>query len=760
MPNGNGHKIYRFDGFSLDAEKLMLYRDEREIALPPKVVKTLAILVENKGEILSKDELIEAVWSDSVVEESNLSQYLYLLRKTLGNTPDGQPYIETLRRRGYRFTGDAHLIKAAPERPVNSRSAAAIDIGVERSGNVLRVVEWPSNETVPVIPEVPAMAATVDTAAAGNGFSSSTYFLAAAIGTVSVGLLIFTIWWFRAEDRSHFLVGNGDLNFTRLTSENYVHDATVSRDGNYFAYSERAEGTSRIWIQQTGQAGRVEIVPAGKWTHCCKTFSPDGKFLYFTMWKDTQKPDLYRVPTLGGNPEKVLGHVSSAVSFSPDGSELTFLRREDTPSSNSFVIAPSNGRGAERRVFDASGGLNIYSPPAWSPDRKRMVFAATAIDDSPPLMIRLYTLDLETGITSAVSDEVWGNAYRIEWLRDGTAFAMVGTRQGETLSSRRDQVYLISYPDGRSRRLTTDGSRHEPESLGMTDSGSIVAVSFNRASQIWSVDAGGDSRTATQLTTGVGEGRGGIVTLPDGRIGYSVLGEEGVSLWMIAADGSDKKRLLPETNMEMISATPDGRYIIFRDRIGDYDQLYRVPTEGGGPMPLTFDQTDTTIKGHLSISPDGLWVAYDSTTMQNGTYSVSIKKVPIGGGEPVTLVDKDCRGPEYSPDGRYIACSSVGNRFAVRSASDGALVSTFDVVSYSYFEPKWAPDSQSLVYIVHQNNVCNLWKQPINGGKAEPLTDFTSGQCHNFAYSRDGSRIYLARGYEARDAILISFNKK
>ncbi len=109
------HSIYVFDRFRLDRDRLMLYRDETEISLPPKVIKTLAILIENRGTIISKDELIEMVWPDSIVEESNLSQYLYLLRKTLGNQGDGRPYIETLRRRGYRFNGEVIELDAEHE---------------------------------------------------------------------------------------------------------------------------------------------------------------------------------------------------------------------------------------------------------------------------------------------------------------------------------------------------------------------------------------------------------------------------------------------------------------------------------------------------------------------------------------------------------------------------------------------------------------------------------------------------------------------
>ena len=88
MADKSRNGVLAFDQFRIDVEKLMLYRDDAEVLIPAKVAKTLAVLVESAGTILSKDELIERVWDDSIVEESNLTQYLYLLRKTLGTMPD------------------------------------------------------------------------------------------------------------------------------------------------------------------------------------------------------------------------------------------------------------------------------------------------------------------------------------------------------------------------------------------------------------------------------------------------------------------------------------------------------------------------------------------------------------------------------------------------------------------------------------------------------------------------------------------------
>ena len=105
VAKSNSDVFYEFEDFRLDAARLMLYRGEEPVALKPKVVETLVALLEHRGEVISKEELMTRLWADTFVEESNLTQNIYLLRKTLGNGADGKPLIETFRRRGYRFTG-------------------------------------------------------------------------------------------------------------------------------------------------------------------------------------------------------------------------------------------------------------------------------------------------------------------------------------------------------------------------------------------------------------------------------------------------------------------------------------------------------------------------------------------------------------------------------------------------------------------------------------------------------------------------------
>lgn len=109
MQTASIHDCFEFEDFRLDPRHMLLFRGHEQIDLAPKVIETLVALVQNNGIILNKDELMQLVWPETIVDESNIFQNLYLLRKTLGNKTDGTPFIETLRRRGYRFSADVGI---------------------------------------------------------------------------------------------------------------------------------------------------------------------------------------------------------------------------------------------------------------------------------------------------------------------------------------------------------------------------------------------------------------------------------------------------------------------------------------------------------------------------------------------------------------------------------------------------------------------------------------------------------------------------
>ena len=114
-------QIYEFGPFRLNAAERLLLRASDTVPLMPKSFDLLLALVERHGRLIEKDELLKLVWPDTFVEEANLATNISLLRKALGEGENGQRYIETVPKRGYRFVVDVTEVKdtepAVPEPP-------------------------------------------------------------------------------------------------------------------------------------------------------------------------------------------------------------------------------------------------------------------------------------------------------------------------------------------------------------------------------------------------------------------------------------------------------------------------------------------------------------------------------------------------------------------------------------------------------------------------------------------------------------------
>ncbi|MFN0277175.1 MAG: winged helix-turn-helix domain-containing protein [Pyrinomonadaceae bacterium] len=754
MGNGSKHSIYGFDRFRLDVDKLMLYDGEGAVQLPPKCVNTLAVLVENAGELISKDELIDAVWQDSIVEESNLSQYLYLLRKTLGSRSDGQPYIETLRRRGYRFNGEPTLILPQPKsQPTVARIEPARNANFKTvpRGNVVALTEWKETEqSKQDTPAKIALAPAVQRPTINKRFVT----LAALLCVLIISGAGYFIY-----NRSSAAPAQEPPQITNLRLTNGIEprSATISPDGRYFVYSEQSGAVYKLWLQQTGYSSRVEIIPASEKSLGCTTFSPDGQFVYFLA---TDLSDgnifLYRVPTLGGPAAKILSDAGSCVSFSPDGREMVYSRFDKPKNEMQYVIAASDGLGAER-IIHSSSGTYSGSAPAWSPDGKNITFATLKSRENDVLIYMLTELNIADGSLKHISDETWGNCYRMMWNTDGQGFYFIGTKSGETMTPGRDQLYYVSYPEGRSRRITTDtASRQQYDSLGVTNDGSVFTVPFNRASQIWAMDANGDSRSAVQITSGINDGRAGIAPLADGRVAYITRSSDNLNIWVMNQDGSDQKPLLVEPPIvEELRSSRGSAYLVFSSpNKGSQGHLFRVNLDGTDAAQLTFGDDGHEVDS--SISNDGNWVAYGRTGIHGTQVSVGLWKIPITGGEPIPL-NRRCEMPHFSPDDKLLSCVEGQKIIHILSAEDGKLVRSLPVppLAAPSFGARWTPDGKSVAYIVTEKGVSNIWTHPIDGGKPKRLTDFTIASIYNFAYSLDGSRLFLARGQQIRDAVLI-----
>lgn len=149
---------YEFGPYRLEVSTRRLVRGDELIPLAPKAFDILGALIERRDRVVDKAELMKLVWPDSFVEEANLSQTIFVLRKTLGEDSDGNQYIETVPRRGYRFAGDVRAVAAAKESfvlpasasPARRTSTAWWAIAVAAAVLVVVAWRWSATSDTPI----------------------------------------------------------------------------------------------------------------------------------------------------------------------------------------------------------------------------------------------------------------------------------------------------------------------------------------------------------------------------------------------------------------------------------------------------------------------------------------------------------------------------------------------------------------------------------------------------------------------------------
>jgi Tol biopolymer transport system component len=222
------------------------------------------------------------------------------------------------------------------------------------------------------------------------------------------------------------------------------------------------------------------------------------------------------------------------------------------------------------------------------------------------------------------------------------------------------------------------------------------------------------------------------------------------------ADGNHSRQLTTGADLQFFSSPascPDGT-IVFASGVYGAANIWRTDPDGAKQRQLTREGTN----GAPSCSPDGKWVVFNAS--RGGNYT--LWKVPLQGGAPQQLTNYASSFPSISPDGKWIGFDDYAqpqaNKIGVIPFAGGNPVRTFDYSasgSAGYPLIHWTQDSRELTYILDNQGVSDIWAQPFDGGPPKQLTNFTAGQIFNFAWSRDGEQLALARGSESDDVVLI-----
>ncbi len=749
-PNPSRICIYEFEDFRLDAAHLMLYKSGATVSLKPKVVETLVALIERCGEVIGKDELMNRLWPDSFVEEANLSQNIYLLRKTLGNCAGGQPVIETFWRRGYRFnckvrqSSDVELLFAThtktlvvEEETIEERSElnALSEINQQISGKSI-----PRN-WIPIRLQ-----------------SLSAKLLIGAVALIFGSLLIFGAASFfqyarktRPPNNANSARAFSAIKISRLTPDLNILSAAISPDGKYVAYDLVENGRHSLWVKDIASGGASQIGPLMDHPYFDVSFAPDGAHIYYNApIKGHPNRTIFRVPVAGGEPQEIAHDALGPITFSPDQKRIAFVRG---PIKKSIVIlANADGSGDDQELITRSTPAWIEtwgSNLSWSPDGTRIVVCGGNFVGGRR-RYELTEISVADGSERVIPTRNWNYLDDVMWLSDQSGL-LVRARETQTSPW---QIWHVSYPDGKTSRITND--LNDYDGLSLSANSRFLVVTMERGNwNIWSAPFE-DTGHAKQITSGniASDGAYGIALTGNGKTMYTSPRDENVDLWVSNPDGSGQHQLTKNAGEfnGRLRVTPDDRLIVFVSTRSGTPQIWRMDIDGGNPVQLTHSQA----ANNPFISPDGQWIYF---TLADGEKRI-IAKISIDGGEPVTVKQLSSHmfaGP-ISPDGNlmeigfYDETSAQPWKRAVMSLSSGQIVRVFDG---NQVVPGWTEDSKSLI-VLRDINRSNLWLQPIDGGEPHQFTNFDGGMIRSFAVSPDFKQIAISRGNHSSEAILIS----
>jgi Tol biopolymer transport system component/DNA-binding winged helix-turn-helix (wHTH) protein len=425
--------FYEFASFRLDVNQGRLMSGGSTIALTPKEFDLLLFLIENAGRVVGKDELLDAVWKDTFVEEGTLTRNISWLRKKLAAHSDSDTQIiETLPKRGYRFVPE--IIQGEESLVIEEQTVQRIQI----------------EEIIEFEPLIDA-SAIIETQIGGN--SAANY---KALPAAPPKRRLSPIWGF-----SVLLLVSAFIFFSYKT---------------YFSQKQtQVLLTSKI-VPFSGLPGR-ENSPA---------FSPNGKQLVFTWDGGTEgkNSDVYVKLIDAGEPVRLTDSETEEINpvFSPDGKSVAFVRI--FPTHNEIILMPALG-GAERKIYEKAS----YASVSFSPDSKLLAFAELDLSNNEA---GIYTINLETGekikLTTPENPAV---DHTPRFSPDGKSLAFI-----RYFNSFRREIFVVPAMGGEPRQITSDNVRIYGLTWN-ADNRSLFFTSFRGNDQLnlWLVSTdGGESQ--------------------------------------------------------------------------------------------------------------------------------------------------------------------------------------------------------------------------------------------------------------------------
>lgn len=705
-----------FGSVTLIPDERLVLKDGRPVPLTPKAFDLLAILSAHPGHLLTKEDLMQALWGDVAVEESNLAYHVFAIRKALGDAAENGQYIETVPKRGYRFT-------------------ATVTAGDGGSG---QPPPLDGSEDTPVATAAEGFAPPPSSRPSRSRLAAAAWF---AAGALAIGVVALVTAWRPAPVptpiRAQIAAG------VQLSE---ASPFALAPDGQQLVFAGSGpDGINRLWVRRldTGvvrplagtETSLGGLTPPMFW-------SPDSQSIAFDA-----AGFLKRVDVRGGA-RTICSLPALAVGGSWNADDVFLVGQ---PEGGLLRCAAENGAASELTRPDPAQGESAHVFPSFLPDKRHFLYLSVSRDAPERSGIYIGSLDDRPG--TARRDRLIATGFAAAYARTS------GTSAGHVLFVR-DSILFAQGFDEHALQLTG-----EPIALA-EPVGSFLDAAFFAVSQN-DVIAFRGSDNEFQLTWL--DRRGDAV---------GVVGDVGrYSAVTMSPDGSEVatvKKVGPNTDQDLWTfdvARPAMARVTFQPQLEDSPVWSadgkRLLFTTGGRIGTILEQAldgesapQTLLKGgeHLlpmSVSADGRFLLYAVVTIgptRVDTWVLSLDDT----GRRFPLVQRafDQWQAQFSPDGRWVAYVSnesgrnevLLRRFVV--PADGATVEpeTMVVSSGGATAPRWRADGKELFFIAADGSVMAAdvdlgARMPVGTPRALFQIPRASG---DWAVAADGSRFLVA----------------
>lgn len=701
--------IYQFDDVRVDAGNFRVWKADQTVQVEPKAFQVLLFLIENRGRLIEKRELLDAVWKEAFVTENALTREIAQLRKALGESAREAKYIETVPTRGYRFVAEVEIRNGnGTGNGIKGREATAV---AEVAGNV---------EAASVVPASPAVER--EAAKRVPSPSSSRLIPLALIGAL-VLLIVGGIFLWRYIRHT----ASGGVTVRRLTQVTTWAGLdiypTLSPDGSSIAYSSDHNGNFEIYVRPLASGGQEIQVTSDSGQNTEPAWSPDGQYI---AYRSRKSGGIWISPALGGTARR-LTEFGSKPAWSRDGSMIAF--QSEAPADlngNAYGALPPStiwtipARGGEaKQITQVGAPRGGHSTPTWSPDGRRIVFLAYDTSQT-----EIWSVSAAGGDVKELTKEQL--FFDPVYAPDGEAIYCVGISRN-VYGLWRIQVSPTGERVGDP--VEVQGAGTQPiRNLTISANGKKIAYSARSlTSDIWSVplspatsEAAGD---AVPLFQDRSARKSNPSISPDGKriaLGVWRVGVPG-SVVLMDADGRNQSSLTT-TNSTKSSphwlSNDEISFVTFRETDAT---LSAINLKSGVERQLMVLASDIDFS---RVSPDGKQLAYNSS--KSGT--INLWKVAFADGQARQLTfDKELAGwPCWSPDGKFIAfqLKRGDDTHVAVIPSEGGEVRVLTSERGQSWPHSWSPDGGRIAFAGFRDGAWNIYWVSVTDGGIKQLTRF------------------------------------